>query len=249
MSSTSQAGGRGWTVSPGLGKNRAVVLFCRCSGTLQYLGNIWTLMDKCCFLKFSFLRQYVQRCRDTCRESAGLLCGILDITRPIWTVIVIITAHTTARDGAVLIPAFLGAREIQFGCGSESYCKEAEGEPSALLLPWSCICDALDTCSSQSWSLAYARVQRCCLTLFSKARASPGRATPARAPGGRALQHNVGPLVVPMRLFFLCHLSHLGARAEQPCTGTKHSFAGIAAITPGSPSPAWYIVPVSIKSS
>lgn len=30
-----------------------------------------------------------------------------------------------ARHGAVLIFAFLGAREIHFGSGGESYCKEA----------------------------------------------------------------------------------------------------------------------------
>lgn len=131
----------------------------------------------------------------TCHESAALLCSIFDTTRPIWTVIVTVTACTTPRDGAVLVSAFLGVKEIQFGCGGESYCEEAEGKPSALLLlPWSCIGDALDSCSSQGWSLAYARVQSRCLTLFSKAWASPGRAAPARAPGGRALQRNVGPL-------------------------------------------------------
>jgi len=38
MGSTSQAGEGGWTVPPGLAKNWAVVLFCRCAGILQCLS-------------------------------------------------------------------------------------------------------------------------------------------------------------------------------------------------------------------
>jgi len=123
---------------------------------------------------------------------------------------VIITAHTMARDGAVLISALLGAKEIWCGGGCESHCKEAESEPSTLLLlPWSCTCDGLDTCSSPRRSLARARVQRCCLTPLSEARASPGQAEHCSAARGLYL-------AVPVRLLFLCCLSHLGAGQSSP---------------------------------
>ena len=55
---------------------------------------------------------------------------------------------------------------------------------------------------------------------------------------GRALQRSAGPLSGgSCATAFSVLLVPLGSGAEQPCTGTKHSFAGIAAITPGSASP------------
>lgn len=136
---------------------------------------------------------------------------------------------------------FLRDKEIQFGWGGESYCMEAEGEPSSLLLlPRSCTCNALDTCSSQSWSLDYARAQRWWLTPFARPEPPPAG---LRQAGRRAAElcSVMGgfSLVAPVRLVVSLPLVPLGSRGRaalrryktqlcwHSCNHTRECFASV----------------------
>lgn len=121
--------------------------------------------------------------------------------------------HYMARDGAALITALLGAKKIHFRVWGWKLRQRSRGRAAHFSVP------AMEMylwhnghCSSQGWSLAYARVQDWCLTLFLQAWSLARQGS-----GGQSSAAQRGAFV----WCFLCCWCHRGAGAEQPCTGTK----------------------------
>lgn len=152
---------------------------------------------------------------------------------------VIIAAHTRCCSRGT---GFLtGQGRSGRGRGGESCCKAAEGEPPALVLHHR-------AASVTRWTSAAARdadpqpvparsAAPC--PFFARAELPEAGLHPAGAAAeSSAARRGAFVWWLLCGCFFHAVLSHLGVGVEQPCAGTKHSFAGIAAVTPGSALPA-----------
>lgn len=148
--------------------------------------------------------------QNACHESTGLFCDIFEAH--------INSHHCIATDGVVLITAFLGAREIQFGVWGWKLLQRSRGRATHSSVP------AMEL---HLWHTGHLQLTEVILSLCQGAGlvsdpifqglSLPRQGCARQGSGRQSSAAKCGAFVWCL----LCCWSHWGARAEQPCTGTK----------------------------